>query len=220
MHGSAARGIAIPFARPPPRLPCPPPHGRLVEPRCASSPRLLPPLLTLSASRSLPLLLPVDGRREYPSALPPRADLFRVAGTPRDAHTLTRMHAAYRKLNSRQRARRACSQLRGARGTKLNDRGVFRLLRLQRWIHRRGADMRRTKWDRRGAGRDGGGGMHTFISRRDSSEDKHDKVRATNGQRYYRDVHGNKRAEGWRRGAEERGRWKVARVVSRPIFVP
>lgn len=43
-------------------------------------------------------------------------------------HT-ARPSTANRKLNSRQRARRACSQLRGARGTKLNDRDVFRLLR-------------------------------------------------------------------------------------------
>lgn len=46
----------------------------------------------------------------------------------RHAHTRHTSTANW-KLNSRQRARRACSQLRGARGTKLNDRGVFRLLR-------------------------------------------------------------------------------------------
>ena len=46
-----------------------------------------------------------------------------------DARTPPQPSTANRKLNSRQRARRACSQLRGARGTKLNDRDVFRLLR-------------------------------------------------------------------------------------------
>lgn len=54
------------------------------------------------------------------AALPRRVS----AGT----HTRRSEHTANRKLNSRQRARRAWSQLRGARGTKLNDRDVFRLL--------------------------------------------------------------------------------------------
>lgn len=50
-----------------------------------------------------------------------------VASPPARIHVGSE-HTANRKLNSRQRARRAWSQLRGARGTKLNDRDVFRLL--------------------------------------------------------------------------------------------
>lgn len=73
-------------------------------------------------------------RRRYPSTpfvsrLPSLSLYSPFAALPHcdSADTRTRRsgHTANRKLNSRQRARRAWSQLRGARGTKLNDHGVF-----------------------------------------------------------------------------------------------
>ena len=90
MHGSAARGIAIPFAQPtpPPTLPV---YTR-------------PSSLSLSLSVSVP----DHGHRAAHDI-----------STPTSGDTYTRRTpTANRKLNSRQRAHRACSQLRGARGAR------------------------------------------------------------------------------------------------------
>lgn len=152
MHGSAARGIAIPFA-PSSLLPCPPPRFRSLARLLSNSPRFLPPLSTLfschpshsvgsagiyprvfaffslSPSFSHPSLS--LSFFVFPLLCISVVHLYRLRRKPAD----TRTHAekvgrtASRKLNSRQRVRRACSQLCGASGTKLNDRGVFRLLR-------------------------------------------------------------------------------------------
>lgn len=143
MHGSAARGIAIPFA-----------------PSAPSTFSIPVRLSALLAASFIPLpsifypLPPRSFRRRYPSTpLSPSISLSLSLFIPpsaalphRDyADTRTRRsgHTANRKLNSQQRARRAWSQLRGARGTKLNDRGVFRLL----WRRSYGG-YRRAKWHR------------------------------------------------------------------------
>lgn len=152
MHGSAARGIAIPFA-PSSLLPCTPSRSRSFARSLACS-------QTLRASSHLfqpsSLAIPVILLAAQVSILafslflslslsPFSFSLFLCFSTslylcrsplpPPRKPADTRTHAekvgrtASRKLNSRQRVRRACSQLCGASGTKLNDRGVFRLLR-------------------------------------------------------------------------------------------
>lgn len=151
MHGSAARGIAIPFAPSAPFASATPvaSASALCASRCLfypSSLGLFTPcplghsvadihLLSLSLSPSLVFYFSPTFLYAPFAALPHRD--FTDTRIRRSGHT------ANRKLNSRQRARRAWSQLRGARGAKLNDHGVFRLLRRRSY-----GGYKRTKWDR------------------------------------------------------------------------
>jgi len=131
---------------------------RALHPSCVRHPRrqlfgslrFSLPLLTLFP-RPVPLP-PRSFHRRYSSALSLACylsfslySLFAALPHRDSADTRTRRsgHTANRKLNSRQRARRVWSQLRGARGTKLNDRDVFQLLRRRSYVR-----YRRTKWDR------------------------------------------------------------------------
>lgn len=119
MHGSAARGIAIPFA--------PSPLPPLLHPPTSLALRLS---LRSSLTRTpCPLGHHVGGIGIRSLSFPPfPLSSSLLSHAPTRVH-VDRGHTANRKLNSRQRARRACFQLRGARETKLNDRDVFRLLR-------------------------------------------------------------------------------------------
>lgn len=136
--------------------------SRVLRPSCARRPRRLALRISTllaasfnplpSASSLAPSVIPsqvsirpifrlLSIYLSFSLSIPPFAALPRrvSAGT----HTRRSEHTANRKLNSRQRARRAWSQLRGARGTKLNDRDVFRLLQRRSY-----GECRRTKWDR------------------------------------------------------------------------
>lgn len=126
MHGSAARGIAIPFTPLPSFLRSPPPSQALrFSALLAASFNPLPP-----AGRLTPSVIPSQVSIHFLCLSIPLSP-FATLPHRDSADTRTRRsgHTANRKLNSQQRARRAWFQLRGARGTKLNDRDVFRLLR-------------------------------------------------------------------------------------------
>lgn len=143
MHGSAARGIAIPFAPSAPSASATPVAS--ASALCAShclfypsslGPSPLPPPLGHSVAGIHLLPLSLAFYLSLSLSIPPLPHRdFADTRTRRSGRT------ANRKLNSRQRARRAWSQLRGARGTKLNDHGVFRLLRRRSYT-----GYRRTKW--------------------------------------------------------------------------